>query len=221
MGLDVYIEAADAPTSKVNPDHLFKVDYWRSSYNEGGINRILGNLGIPTLWDIAGVTEDMVSNAWDPDPSKEDDPRNGEIHLDWKRVRANADEAVILLRAAPDLGVMWEQPNDLRPQDGIIDTESKAMDYVIDQLAEHPHKKDDPMPFTSWTNAKGFFTHNPLAVKGIVRGKGFGGDGHYIVYEIDDGDEGRASYIESLEIVKESADWALSLDENPGVIWSH
>ncbi len=218
MGLDVYIEAADAPASKVNPDHLFKVDYWRSSYNEGGINHVLENLGIPTLWEIAGVTEAMVSNAWDSDPAKEDDPHNGEIHLNWKLVQTNADEAVTLLRAAPDLAVMFEPGVDLRPQDGTISSEGQAMDYVLAQLMEHP-VKDGPIPFSSWSNAKGFFTHETLAVKGIVRGEGFMGAGHYIVYEADA--EGRNSYVESLEIVKESADWALSLDENPGVIWSH
>ena len=34
------------------PDHYFKLGYFRSSYNSGGIERILRNLGLPTMDDI-------------------------------------------------------------------------------------------------------------------------------------------------------------------------
>lgn len=40
--------------SKFYPEHMFKIGYFRSSYNGGGIERVLGNLGLPTLHDILG-----------------------------------------------------------------------------------------------------------------------------------------------------------------------
>ena len=34
------------------PDHYFKIGYFRSSYNESGIERILKNMELPTMHDI-------------------------------------------------------------------------------------------------------------------------------------------------------------------------
>lgn len=39
--------------SKLHPDHdCFKIGYFRSSYNDSGIDRVLDKMGLPTLYDI-------------------------------------------------------------------------------------------------------------------------------------------------------------------------
>lgn len=72
MGLDVYlykyskfskksdgIELIDSEEININsakyPDHMFKIGYLRSSYNEGGINSVLRRFNIPDLYQIFGV----------------------------------------------------------------------------------------------------------------------------------------------------------------------
>src|SRR5690606_13005631 len=38
--------------SALHPENIFKVGYFRSSYNSSGINSVLYNIGVPTLNDI-------------------------------------------------------------------------------------------------------------------------------------------------------------------------
>ena len=55
MGLDVYLKVGDTYVeflSRKYPDHLFKIGYFRSSYNESGINYVLESRGLPTLWTV-------------------------------------------------------------------------------------------------------------------------------------------------------------------------
>jgi hypothetical protein len=56
MGLDKWgvhlsrVEIHD--DSSLHPEHMFKIGYFRSSYNGGGINNVLGNIGIDDLYAI-------------------------------------------------------------------------------------------------------------------------------------------------------------------------
>ena len=55
MGLDVTLykgsQSMEQP-SALHPDHLFQRGYFRSSYNESGINSLLASVELPTLYDI-------------------------------------------------------------------------------------------------------------------------------------------------------------------------
>lgn len=58
MGLDVYlVKGGDTVCmdSTVHPKHLFKVGYFRSSYNEAGFNEYLRRMGIADLYEIFGL----------------------------------------------------------------------------------------------------------------------------------------------------------------------
>ncbi len=44
--------------SKKYPSHMFKIGYFRSSYNDGGINQVLQRIGLPTLGTIFGETKE-------------------------------------------------------------------------------------------------------------------------------------------------------------------
>lgn len=59
--------------STMYPDHLWKIGYFRSSYNSSGINFLLENLNLPRLNDILGIYSEC------------------EYHkIDWKTVWKNA-----------------------------------------------------------------------------------------------------------------------------------
>lgn len=47
--------------SKVYPDHLFKVGYLRSSYNGGGIERVLGNAQAARTFSASGRAPTLCS----------------------------------------------------------------------------------------------------------------------------------------------------------------
>lgn len=55
MGLDVYLyegeQSIELPSTK-HPEHLFKIGYFRSSYNGNGWNAQMRNAGLETLEDI-------------------------------------------------------------------------------------------------------------------------------------------------------------------------
>ena len=46
-------------------DHLFKLGYFRSSYNDGGIERILMNMGLPTLHEVFGKEDNDCLGGYD------------------------------------------------------------------------------------------------------------------------------------------------------------
>lgn len=48
---DKYDDIPKTPSKKY-PEHLFRIGYIRSSYNEAGINHYLADRGLPTLYDI-------------------------------------------------------------------------------------------------------------------------------------------------------------------------
>jgi hypothetical protein len=50
------------------PDHYFKIGYFRSSYNESGINRILKNMDLPTLNEVFNISD--VEYYFQPDWQK-------------------------------------------------------------------------------------------------------------------------------------------------------
>jgi len=44
--------------STIDPEHLFKIGYFRSSYNGSGIENVLSTRGLPTLHDIFEPTDE-------------------------------------------------------------------------------------------------------------------------------------------------------------------
>lgn len=64
--------------SKTDPGHLFKIGYWRSSYNSGGINNILRKMG---LMDLYGIVPEAQGDAY-------------HIQPDWAGVRDRALETL-------------------------------------------------------------------------------------------------------------------------------
>ena len=196
------------------PDHYFKVGYLRSSYNEGGINRILKNMGLPDLYEIFNRGED--------------DPY--EFQPDWRKARDACAEVLQRLRSAQDRGlrVTFVGPNifgygDAKPPE----TEVDAMKVYIDQKRTHDENNKNKTPEqvkawgSSYSNILGVFDHDGLKVRAMMPGlRDLLGQqrGVYVVFESEDAEW----YEQALEITLEMIDAVLAAPdpENYYLQWS-
>lgn len=218
MGLDVYLnksrfsknnqgEEEDVSTqieedSAKHPKHLFKVGYFRSSYNGGGLNRVLKNLGVPDLYDIFAVTEEgyYVKPNW------------VESLMRAEEAITKFDEAIALngsVQVAEEWFFDWWKQG---PSNG-----EEAMKVYLAELAEK--KKANNFGFCAYSNQKGlFYLDAPLKVKAIIKGhsafnlkKGAGKEpAVYVIFEEDS-----SWYRQALEIVVETCQYVL---ENDGTL---
>lgn len=215
MGLDIYLTWPERVTkdpdyvsrdehmdSKKHPDHLFKRDYLRSSYNDSGFNSAVGALIGDDLYSIfAPVGANL--DEYDLRPTDKQ----------LLECRKNAIRTLNKLRKAPALGATFERAVSLRPQDGIIVNDEQA---IATYLKETNRDKDPFGEGGGWSNAKGvFYPTEPLEVHAIMPGKGILGDtGVWIVYKKD-----LDWYIQACEIVVEFIEEALSHPERT-MTWS-
>lgn len=193
-------------TSKVHPEHaLFKLGYFRSSYNPSGINHILEDrIGI-SLYDIFDYSNDEEVDPFIPD---------------WAEVKRKAIKARKDLKKAYDstgsVAISEFTYNEFSgsPSDYDVKSEADALKIYQDTLEAH---KDDEEP-SSFSNGKGsFFFDSPMQVKAIITGvrKRFFVDeslpSQFVIYE--QSDDTANFYLEALDIIAETADVAL-VDKN-------
>lgn len=182
------------------PDHMFKIGYFRSSYNGGGINSQLQRMGLPSLYGIFDVEDD----------------HDYYVSPDWQESRRRAASTLdkyLSIRQAP--GGRLDAKEIHRAIHPEADDEKGAIDIARREFAR-------PSPFSSgWSNGVGEFYPEGFNVKAIVYGKpGFLGTGIFLVYERPEQEEdwiGRA-----LEIVVETCDWVLAKSDpqNYALRWS-
>lgn len=193
--------------SAAHPDHMFKIGYFRSSYNDGGINSVLrARIGI-TLSDLF-----------------HDDNRY-EFLPDWDESKRRAEAALQSLKTA----------NQSRPfravavgrnifgGDAVVDSEAAALDVFTQVLSKHPPRADHPFEEKTLGGSFGsregnFWLHVPLQVRGAIQGERFGQACTYLVY--DDESENMRWYEQALEIVIETCDYVLA-QPNIGQYWLH
>lgn len=186
-------EPADFPETRVDldsakyPDHLFRIGYFRSSYNEGGINNILKNLIGESLYSIMGCEDDE--------------------YCFWPDWAACKDRAVAALAAmdeqiAKDGGAIACGREMLFFDGDLPNSTEEAMALYRSKAAM---ERDDD--FSSFSSKEGtFHLKRPLRVRAFIPGKGFMGPTVYVVYENDHFD----SYRQSLEIVIETCDYVIA-----------
>jgi len=194
-------ESIELPSAKY-PDHYFKIGYFRSSYNDGGINRILGNLGLPDLYKIFN--------------RKDDD----EYHFkpDWERALNNTKSVITKLKKKSNLrcfDISWNEFKN--PDECEITDERKAMDVFIKE--KNTHADSD-----GYSNINGhFYIKEPIKVYGLVSGVKkllFNDVKLPCTYYICEGDN--EWYIQALEIVQETIEYVLSQSDKDKYIlhWS-
>jgi hypothetical protein len=166
------------------PDHYFKVGYFRSSYNSGGIERILRNMGLPTLSEVFKAGDEY------------------EFQPNWEESLEAIDGLIALFKAKGAYRVNSVSANMFR--DSEVKSEARALEIFLEQM-----EKAGENPEYNYTNAEGeFYLNEPIKVLAMIPGKEkiFGErDCVYVVTESDN-----SWYLQALEIVKETIEYVLS-----------
>lgn len=214
MGLDVYLykcknfnpDAEDQDEEKIEmpsknyPDHIFQIGYFRSSYNESGINNLLKNLGLGTLYDL-----------FDADDQYRFKP-------DWNAAKKKVSSAIAALKEKPNLrcfDVSWNE--FMNPKDCKVTNEAEALEiYSVEASEEHS--------FDAYSNRNGIFYHkDPLEVLGLINGVKktiLSEISLPCVFVVTKGDN--SWILEALSIVEETIDYVLSQEDKDDFIlhWS-
>lgn len=200
LGLDEY---GDDKTGKQKiefdsakyPDHYFKVGYFRSSYNGGGINHVLKNLGMGDLYDFFEREHDDAST----------------FKPDWQKVRDNVTDAITKLKSLPNLRCFNVGWNEFKgsPQNAKITNEQQALELFIERSKTF---RDDSDGFSC---ADGDFYPKGIKVFGLISGvnkRFFVEEKLPSTYVVVEGEN--EWYINALEIIIETADYVLSQPDN-------
>lgn len=116
------IESIEQPSAQY-PEHLFKVGYFRSSYNSGGINSVLERLGVPTLYDIVQPEQDEYY-----------------VRCDWTATLARVDDAIAKFKATQEgptagIDVMAVRFNHFIPMGELPKSERDVMAIMAEHLS--------------------------------------------------------------------------------------
>jgi hypothetical protein len=197
--------------SKVHPDHqLYKVGYFRSSYNEGGINHILNDrIGI-TLYNIFDYSDKDEDYYFKPD---------------WKSVKEKTIKAKEDLKKAYDrsgnVHIMAIQNYGERNGEELPTDSSEALAMYQTELDRFNESKDKG--FEVYHNYRGLynFSDTPYKVRALIHGKDKYGFSESTTYVIYDGYDENNFYLDALDIIVETADLALSDPDNDYFVsWS-
>lgn len=183
-------EKVEIPSSKY-PDHYFKIGYFRSSYNDSGINRILKN--------TIGTSLSYIFNV------------EYEYHIkpDWCDARKKAVEALESLRKyASEYGFNVHHMSLFFLHESEISSDKEALEAFLRTKDEHSCHKGSLRSFSRKDGE--FYLDEPLNVYGIILGKSFNCPCIYLITKTDDGLDW---YINALEIVIETIDYVLGQDD--------
>ena len=183
------------------PDHYFKVGYFRSSYNDGGLNRVLGNMVGEDLYSIFGRGN---NDDYSFQPK-------------WETVKLNAlntikkfDEFVETNDGSYRVSEFGYNEFSGSPNSFPVDNERKALDVFLDELKKDKKRTHDDSRW--YENIHGsFFFGKPKEVVAIISGvkKRIFVDEKlpcsYVVWKDD-----VSWYRWALEIVVETCDYVLS-----------
>lgn len=186
----------DLPSVK-HPDHLFKIGYWRSSYNRAGFDHIVGTLTGKTLYDVVVGVDDFTYY----------------IQPDWKAALEKAKDLLTMLRhrveVVGDYQVM-KVSTIFRHEDTEVDSDGKALDTFLQQMGKSRSNQ-------AWSCEEGTFMPEGIQVFGIVNGIDTVLNSkvlaNYIIFT--SGEEGHTYdwYIHAAEIVVETIEYVLAQDD--------
>lgn len=184
--------------SALHPDHIFKVGYFRSSYNDGGIDRKLRAFANTSLAQIMG--HDSEAYAFCPD---------------WKAARERAQAALDTLRKL-DAETQYEavkiDPFSPFTPAPVIDDPAKAIAVASKVISEHGGKAH---PFgNDFSSRDGIFLldSKPQCIA-FIPGVGFGGSP--VVWGITEAKPGQVFgwYVKAMEIVVGTCDYVIGTGE--------
>lgn len=208
FGLNVYGESTASEQitlpSTLYPEHYFKIGYFRSSYNDSGMDHIMHDLGLPTL-----------SELFDTNGRYEFTP-------DWsvslERVnKAINDYSNVLASPTGNLRIMTVQQNVFGPTGYEPKSAAAALEIMRQEYAESKGKEWGD----GYSNNKGtFLLKDGIQVVGLMPGtdKTFRGKTPctYVAYKASDS----RWYLEALEIVRETIEYVLKSND-PSKFYFH
>ena len=192
MGMDAFgthpsREKIEMDSAKY-PTHLFKIGYFRSSYNEGGFDSVMGRIGLPNLYELFGTAPDSEDGA-----------------PDWESALKETDKALALYSAilgTPDgkydvfaVGTTFSGMG--------AQNEAQALKVFKRNLEASAQSKTG---WNEYTNRDGEFFLNGKQIFALIEGEQYGRPCIYAVYATDD----REWYRQALEIVKETIEYVLA-----------
>lgn len=169
--------------STIDKDHIFKIGYFRSSYNDGGINRVLENLGVPTLYDIFEAGDEYC------------------FQPDWERALERCCQAIAELEGKGNYACFKSAPNMFSPPE--CESEQRALEIFVEEVKNNGS-------FEQYSNLKGaFYQRKPLKVLALIPGTdSMLGRTMPCTYVVIEGEN--AWYLTALKIVKETIEYVLS-----------
>lgn len=172
------------------PDHYFKIGYFRSSYNDSGIERILSNMGLPNLKDVFNhEKEDYI------------------FQPNWENSLKNVNSLIEEFAKKGAYRVHDVSPNLFREPD--VNSEKEALEVFIHELSGR--KGDDP-EMNSYTNAKGeFYLSEPLKVVAMIPGTSNLLGQRPCTYIVTESDN--TWYSQALEIVRDTIQFVLDQED--------
>lgn len=188
-GSDKRVEFIELPSTKY-PDHFFKIGYFRSSYNDGGLDHILRDR----------IDTDLEEMFCPLDQYK--------FRPSWDAALVKATLALEKLKTAIAEEGPWRvSSNEVTSGATRVQSTREALVKFLESAEEY--KKSPQTGFESYGNLTGWFTPGgePLKVRAIIPGMQYGRATIYVVFE---GESGLKSYVESMEIVVETCEWALA-----------
>jgi hypothetical protein len=166
--------------SSIDKDHYFKVGYFRSSYNESGINRILRNLNVPDLQYIFNPQEEY---SFEPD---------------WSSSLERCNEAISILESKGNYRCFQVSANIFGQP--TCTSEKEAIDVFMKETARGGG---------DYSNINGeFYLSTPLKVLALVQGTSKIFNPVPCTYVICEGENDW--YIKALKIVKETIEYVLN-----------
>jgi len=183
MGLDIYLykgeEELKLPSQK-HPKHMFKIGYFRSSYNDGGINSYLVRMGLPTLYEIFLPGSDY------------------EFTPDWENSLKRCKEVIAKYKETnTTFDVMCISVNT----HFTCESENDALKTFLGETKEKPE-----LAGCSYSSNKGWFGLDGLNCRAFISGKDIlNRPAIYVVYDKEE----TTWYLDALEIVQETIEWVL------------
>lgn len=203
LGLDEHGEhksvTSVSENSKLYPEHYFKIGYFRSSYNSGGINTILRNRGLPDMY--------ALMNA---------DHNEYEISHDWKMCLSNINSAIEAYENMLN-GVMgkYDVVEVSRPfLDKTCNTAQEALKLFENEITKKPH-------FTSYGNGVGDFFLDGIKVVGVIPSQNTFVQA-FLIVEKEKNNSDDEWYLQALKVMRETCEYVLAKPdpENYYMHWS-
>jgi hypothetical protein len=187
----------EEPSAKY-PEHMFKLGYFRSSYNEGGINSVLEQYNIPGLYEIFEV--DFREHEYGIKPN-------------WTAALRLTQRALTMYDAAKE--AMQYKIVRCRGSHDVLPTIEAAMTAYMEERAK---THDSDFISEGYSNGRGDFWHKGITIYGVMTGQNLlAGTPFAQALKVRPEDtllviknESAEWYRQALEIVEETCEWVLA-----------